>query len=249
MSTSNVQYISTTGMNDNLFKILGQKRLFPSSLVRELEDVPAICSSLYFFQWQNWQTHTASLLIFLLFSHIMWHHATIRRPCLHRRPWDTHYASVSQIVQKALRQMAFSVSVPSHKGFRAPADTDASRHRFPRFANFSELERRQVSSSVRSCSWCQGFSDKVPQPEWLNHRSTLSQNSEGLEVWSQCVDLVGSLWVLSWKISYTPLSTVDLPESWRFFRFSGGTGVNNPLAHAGDARDLGLIPDRADPLE
>lgn len=27
----------------------------------------------------------------------------------------------------------------------------------------------------------QGFCDKVPQPEWLNHRSTLSQNSEGLE--------------------------------------------------------------------
>ena len=35
---------------------------------------------------------------------------------------------------------------------------------------------------------------------------------------------------------------VDLPESWRFFRFSGGTGVRNLPAHAGDARDLGLIP-------
>ena len=78
---------------------------------------------------------------------------------------------------------------------------------------------------------------------WVaNSRRALSHNSEGLEAWSQCVDLVGSLWVLSWRIFYTPLSMVDLPESWVFFGFSGGTGVKNPPAHAGDAKDLGSIP-------
>ena len=35
---------------------------------------------------------------------------------------------------------------------------------------------------------------------------------------------------------------VDLPESWVFFGFSGGTGVKNLPAHGGDAKDLGLIP-------
>ena len=42
---------------------------------------------------------------------------------------------------------------------------------------------------------------------------------------------------------------VDLPESWVFFGFSGGIGVKDPLANAGDAGDADSIPGSENPSE
>ena len=42
---------------------------------------------------------------------------------------------------------------------------------------------------------------------------------------------------------------VDLPESWVFFGFSGGIGVKNPPAKAGEARQAVLSLGQEDPLE
>ena len=166
----------------------------------------------------------------------------IRRPCL-RRGRETLTMHLSHKLCKRHQDRRHFLSVSrGHKGFRALA-----RHRCFQIQGFQWSQT--LASWIGNRFSLQWGPASAPRLLWQSTTNWVAkppkhvvQNSEGLEAWSQCVDLVGSLWVISWRISYTAVSMVDLPESWVFFGFSGGIGVKNPPAHAGDARDLGLIP-------
>lgn len=104
--------------------------------------------------------------------------------------------------------------------------------------------------SVRSCSCAQGFCGQstttwVAKPQ----KHVVSELWRLRSLKSMCWPGWFPLSTILENLSYTPLSTVDfLPESWRFFHFRLHR-VRTGLVLAGDARDLGLDPDRADPLE